>query len=173
MMFSARAQGALAMGECEPRNFLQPCLLLLLRERSDHGYDLVNRLRELYATDGDAGAVYRTLRGLERQGLVRSTWQTSDTGPARRTYQVTALGLASLERHAEVLEEAHRALHLFRERYIRLSSPAGKTGQAGVAGPGDRTGSNDLRNTNGNGSHPYAGAGDRGPVRGPGQRSGR
>ena len=33
------------MGECEPRNFLQPCLLLLLRERSDHGDDLVNRRR--------------------------------------------------------------------------------------------------------------------------------
>jgi poly-beta-hydroxybutyrate-responsive repressor len=108
------------MGECDPRNFLQPCLLLLLRERSDHGYDLVNRLRELHLGEGEAGAVYRALRGLERQGLVRSTWQTSEAGPARRTYQITASGLADLDRQAVLLEATHRTLHVFRGRYERL-----------------------------------------------------
>jgi poly-beta-hydroxybutyrate-responsive repressor len=108
------------MGECDPRNFLQPCLLLLLRERSDHGYDLVNRLRELHLGEGEAGAVYRALRGLERQGLVRSSWQTSEAGPARRTYQITASGLADLDRQAVLLEATHRTLHVFRGRYERL-----------------------------------------------------
>jgi poly-beta-hydroxybutyrate-responsive repressor len=105
------------MGECEPRNFLQPCLLLLLRERSDHGYDLVNRLRDLRVVDGDAGAVYRALRSLERHGLVRSTWHTSDAGPARRTYQVTPAGLADLDRQASLLEATHQTLHVFLRRY--------------------------------------------------------
>jgi poly-beta-hydroxybutyrate-responsive repressor len=116
--------GGFAVGECEPRNFLQPCLLLLLRERSDHGYDLVNRLRVLHAVDGDAGAVYRALRGLEKAGMVRSSWQTSEAGPARRTYQVTSLGVATLDRQVDVLEETHRTLHLFRERYARLDTGA-------------------------------------------------
>lgn len=125
------------MGECEPRNFLQPCLLLLLRERSDHGYDLVNRLRALHAVDGDAGAVYRALRGLEKQGMVRSSWQTSGAGPARRTYQVTPLGVATLDRQADLLEETHRTLHLFRERYRRMGAgiadrtPSGADAAAG------------------------------------------
>ena len=110
------------MGECEPRNFLQPCLLLLLRERSDHGYDLVSRLRELHVVDGDAGAVYRSLRGLERNGLVRSSWQTSDAGPARRTYQVTSAGIADLNRQAVLLEATHQTLHVFRDRYQRLTT---------------------------------------------------
>jgi poly-beta-hydroxybutyrate-responsive repressor len=113
------------MGECEPRNFLQPCLLLLLRERSDHGYDLVNRLRMLHAVDGDAGAVYRALRGLEKAGMVRSSWQTSEAGPARRTYQVTPLGVATLDRQADILEETHRTLHLFRDRYRVLTGEVG------------------------------------------------
>jgi len=80
----------------------------LLRERSDHGYDLVSRLRELHVVDGDAGAVYRSLRGLERNGLVRSSWQTSDAGPARRTYQVTSAGIADLNRQAVLLEATHQ-----------------------------------------------------------------
>jgi poly-beta-hydroxybutyrate-responsive repressor len=108
------------MGECEPRNFLQPCLLLLLAERSDHGYDLASRLRELHVAEGDPGAVYRALRGLERHGLVRSTWQTSDAGPARRTYRLTPAGLADLDRQMALLEATHRALHQFRGRYQRL-----------------------------------------------------
>lgn len=112
------------MSEGGPRNFLQPCLLLLLRERSDHGYDLVQRLRELHAVDGDAGVVYRALRRLEEQGLLSSSWQTSDSGPARRTYQVTPQGVACLGREAESLETTHRALHRFQQRYQQLPQEA-------------------------------------------------
>ena len=85
------------MAELVPRNFLQPCLLLLLRERSDHGYELVARLRPMHDGDGDAGGVYRALRSLERHGLVRSEWRSSDVGPSRRTYHLTSDGLAVLE----------------------------------------------------------------------------
>jgi PadR family transcriptional regulator PadR len=162
------------MGECEPRNFLQPCLLLLLRERSDHGYDLVNRLRELCASDGDAGAVYRALRGLEKQGLVRSAWQTSGNGPARRTYQVTTQGIAILERQAEVLEETHRALHLFRERYTRLPGLEARNGNGVAPMPGERLRSNERREVDGNGGQSHGRPGSRGlrPTQGPGQRTG-
>jgi PadR family transcriptional regulator PadR len=108
------------MSELEPRNFLQPCLLLLLRERPDHGYELAARLRPMHDGDGDAGGVYRALRGLERQGLVRSEWHTSDVGPARRTYYVTSEGVLSLEMLADGLEHTHEALHVFLERYARV-----------------------------------------------------
>jgi len=108
------------MAELEPRNFLQPCLLLLLREKPDHGYELVARLRPMHDGDGDAGGVYRALRGLERQGLVRSEWQTSDAGPARRTYYVTPDGVLTLETLADGLAHAHEAMHVFLERYTRV-----------------------------------------------------
>jgi PadR family transcriptional regulator PadR len=113
------------MGECDPRNFLQPCLLLLLSERSDHGYDLASRLRELHVAEGDPGAVYRALRALERHGLVRSTWQTSDAGPARRTYRLTLAGVADLDRQAALLEVTHQTLHVFRSRFQRLKEVSG------------------------------------------------
>ena len=66
----------------EPRNFLLPCLLLLLRERADHGYELVSRLRPMHEGESDPGGVYRALRALEQRGLVRSEWRTSGAGPA-------------------------------------------------------------------------------------------
>ncbi len=110
------------MSALEPRNFLQPCLLLLLREQSDHGYDLAARLRPLHDGDGDAGGVYRALRALERQGLVRSEWELSEVGPARRTYHVTAGGLACLEQQVHGLEHVHDVLHVFLDRYAELHS---------------------------------------------------
>ncbi|MGE3285117.1 MAG: helix-turn-helix transcriptional regulator [Pseudonocardia sp.] len=114
------------MAALEPRNFLQPCLLLLLRERPDHGYELAARLRPMHDGDGDAGAVYRTLRGLERMGLVRSEWQTSDVGPARRTYFITEDGIESLDEQAAGLDQTHDALHVFLDRYSRVVAADGR-----------------------------------------------
>lgn len=108
------------MAAFEPRNFLRPCLLLLLREQADHGYELVSRLRPMHDGEGDAGGVYRALRGLEREGLVHSEWQISETGPARRTYQITADGIAGLDARAHDLELVHQVLYLFLERYQRV-----------------------------------------------------
>jgi poly-beta-hydroxybutyrate-responsive repressor len=108
------------MAELEPRNFLQPCLLLLLGEHADHGYELASRLRPMHDGDGDSGGVYRALRTMEKQGLVRSEWLTSDVGPARRTYHVTSAGLASLDAQAEALRHVHAVLHLFLDRYEKV-----------------------------------------------------
>lgn len=116
------------MAALEPRNFLQPCLLLLLRERPDHGYELAARLRPMHDGDGDAGAVYRALRGLERLGLVRSEWQTSDVGPARRTYFITDDGMVSLDQQAVGLDQTHEALHVFLDRYSRVVAADGREG---------------------------------------------
>jgi len=110
------------MADLEPRNFLQPCLLLLLAERSDHGYELAARLRPLHDGDGDSGGIYRALRSLERQGLVRSEWRTSDVGPARRTYNITPAGTALLAVQVRELERVHDVLHLFLERYDVVSA---------------------------------------------------
>src|SRR5919198_1277095 len=92
---SAEAQPVL------PRNFLRPCLLLLLREQPAHGYELLERLRPLGFTRDDPGGLYRALRALERDGLVASEWEVSDLGPDRRTYQLTREGMEELHRRGE------------------------------------------------------------------------
>lgn len=107
------------MGEGEPRNFLQACLLLLLRERPAHGYDLVRRLQSLRDGPKGRGGVYRVLRGLEREGLVESLWRTSEAGPPRRMYRITSQGISDLARQTDALAGTHDELHAFLERYAR------------------------------------------------------
>src|SRR3982750_1993478 len=74
--------------------FAEPALLLLLRERPAHGYDLLERLPELTGEQRvEMGNLYRLLRGLEEEALVRSEW-----ADGKRTYEITDQGLQLLDR---------------------------------------------------------------------------
>jgi PadR family transcriptional regulator, regulatory protein PadR len=99
--------------------FVEPALLLLLRERPMHGYELIERLPEV-AGDGlrvDVGNLYRILRALEEDGLVTSEWSADLPGPAKRTYELTEAGTRLLDQWAESLREARRVLDEFLDRY--------------------------------------------------------
>jgi poly-beta-hydroxybutyrate-responsive repressor len=100
-----------------PKNFLRPCLLLLLREQPAHGYDLLERLRPLGFAGDDPGGLYRALRALETDGFVRSAWAPSSTGPDRRIYELTRAGTEELHRRAKELVRAREALAVFLSRY--------------------------------------------------------
>jgi len=98
--------------------FAEPALLLLLRERPAHGYDLLERLPEL---TGEArvemGNLYRLLRGLEEEGLVSSEWDASSAGPAKRRYALTPAGERLLDHWAEALHRSQERTACFLERY--------------------------------------------------------
>jgi poly-beta-hydroxybutyrate-responsive repressor len=98
--------------------FVEPSLLLLLRERPLHGYELIERLPEL-AGEGriDVGNLYRLLRALEAEGLVTSEWSAELPGPAKRTYELTPEGRRLLDRWAEALREARQDIQNFLDRY--------------------------------------------------------
>lgn len=105
-----------------PKNFLRPCLLLLLREQPAHGYDLLERLRPLGFGREDPGGVYRALRALEREGCVRSSWQPSSSGPDRRMYELTRPGMQELHRRAKALAASRETLEVFLSRYAEFVS---------------------------------------------------
>jgi len=75
-----------------PRDHLRACILLVLAEGPTHGYDLPALLEPLGLGASDRGFVYRTLRTMDAEGLVLSTWDTSPAGPSRRIYRGTPLG---------------------------------------------------------------------------------
>ncbi|MGI8730897.1 MAG: PadR family transcriptional regulator [Solirubrobacteraceae bacterium] len=99
-----------------PKNFLRPCLLLLLHESPAHGYDLRERLRPLGFSRDDPGRLYRALRSLESGGLVRSRWQHSSGGPDRRTYELTAAGQGRLREATVELRAMYEVLDSFLRR---------------------------------------------------------
>ena len=100
-----------------PNNFLRPCLLLLLREQPAHGYDLLERLRPLGFSRDDPGRLYRALRQLETDGLVRSVWEKSTSGPDRRMYELTRGGMETLHASAKDLMVTGGILSVFLSRY--------------------------------------------------------
>jgi len=98
--------------------FAEPALLLLLRERPAHGYELLERLPEL---TGEArvemGNLYRLLRALEEEGLVSSEWDDSSPGPAKRRYALTADGERLLDQWVDALRRSQERTARFLERY--------------------------------------------------------
>jgi PadR family transcriptional regulator PadR len=104
---------------CQPKNFLRPCLLLLLDEQPDYGYELRDRLSHFSGAHWDAGTIYRVLNAMEDEGLVASRWEPSPSGPQRRRYEMTADGRAVLTHWARGLEEVRGLLIGFLERYER------------------------------------------------------
>jgi DNA-binding PadR family transcriptional regulator len=93
--------------------FTEPALLLLLRERPAHGYDLLERLPELTGEQRvEMGNLYRLLRGLEEEGLVASEWTDG-----KRTYAITEAGNRLLDEWVDALRRASERMQDFVRRY--------------------------------------------------------
>ncbi|MGI8535504.1 MAG: PadR family transcriptional regulator [Mycobacteriales bacterium] len=103
-----------------PRNYLRPCLLLLLAEGTSHGYELLDQVAGLGLTRADPGGLYRCLRAMEEEGLVLSAWEPSTSGPARRTYSLTPDGRDWLHALSGSLAEVSRVLGAYHRRYEEL-----------------------------------------------------
>ncbi len=120
-----------------PKNFLRPCVLLLLREDQAHGYGLLERLRSFGFDGSDPGGLYRALRALEDDGLVSSAWEASNAGPQRRIYELTRAGMEELHRQATSLAETSTRLEAFLGRYEEFVTlrVAGRTAPSLSSGP--------------------------------------
>ncbi len=105
-----------------PRNYLRPCLLLLLAEGTSHGYELLEQMPALGVDRPDPGRLYRSLRAMDEDGLVRSQWTPSTSGPARRTYALTEEGREWLHVLAGSLTEVSRSLGAYQRRYKRVAA---------------------------------------------------
>lgn len=107
-------------GDMQPRltgDLLTSSLLAFLRRWNAYGYQLVQELGKAGLPGFDSTTVYRTLRQLERAGLVSSFWDTSESGPARRRYSLTRSGEAFLDlwydmfgKYQKILQSAWNSL---------------------------------------------------------------
>lgn len=100
-----------------PRSWVQPFLLLSLDQWQSHGYELIRRLTFFGFEAVDPGSVYRTLRQLERDGLLESDWDTASGGPARRRYSLTDAGRIYLDGWAGALRGYQHMLDAFFNTY--------------------------------------------------------
>ena len=98
--------------------FMEICLLVLLGREEVHGYKLMENLAEFGFSpdDLDVSTLYRTLRRMEKQGLVNSFWENSAQGPNKRMYTITETGQKSLLGHIEHIKRRME----FMQKLIRL-----------------------------------------------------
>jgi DNA-binding PadR family transcriptional regulator len=107
--------------------YTEPVALYLLKTQGQtHGYDLANLIQKHALTDSviESGALYRTLRRLELNGFVTSTWDIQTAGPARRIYSLTPAGEAHLSDWSYVLGQLCDSIHRFRNEVDLSLNPA-------------------------------------------------
>lgn len=91
-----------------------PTLILAVLNHSPlHGYAIARAI-EKWSVDAlqlREGTLYPALRQLEEQGVIQSTWEVQEPGPARRVYALTELGQAELARRIEAWESYSAAIN--------------------------------------------------------------
>jgi len=111
-----------AVTEAWSKNWLVPVVLLMLRQWSSYGYELMEKMAAFGLTAMNAGTFYRTLRQMEKDGMVSSSWDTSEAGPARRVYSITEAGEAYLKFWAESLDQYQKMMDNFFQLYTGWST---------------------------------------------------
>lgn len=112
-------QNVCGCSEQRAPRLLQPFILLALKEKNSYGYELIEKITEFrfHNSPPDVGAIYRNLRNMEKEGWVKSKWDTKGAGPAKRIYRITPQGEEILHGWAITLEKRKGALEQFLEVY--------------------------------------------------------
>jgi PadR family transcriptional regulator PadR len=99
--------GSRRLGSQKTERYMQPSILMALKLRPSYGYELIQEIQRFGFVEGAAppGMIYRHLREMEENGLVRSQWETEGSGPAKRMYQLSEEGQAVLGFWIEYMEK--------------------------------------------------------------------
>jgi len=105
--------------------FMEICLLLLLYEETGHGYRLMEQLSYFGFSEEqiNVSTLYRTLRKMEKEGLVISIWEEGGQGPQKRTYSITDSGEKALENWIQVLKGRKARIEKLIEKYEESIQP--------------------------------------------------
>lgn len=94
------------------KDLIELCLLHLLSQGDQYGYDLLRRLHDVFP-DTQESAIYALLRGLCREGCLEQYQGDTSAGPARKYYRLTDVGMGrygSLLKQWRALRDALEAL---------------------------------------------------------------
>lgn len=102
---------------------IQPMLLLLILKKPTHGYELIQSFNALHEDEiVEPGTIYRNLRRMEKEGFVLSSWEASESGPARRKYDITEEGIKALQEAMLKLERQKQQIEDFFTEYNDLTA---------------------------------------------------
>jgi len=81
----------------------KPIILSLLLSGESYGYQIIKRVRLVSGgtLEWSSAMLYPVLHRMEREGLIRSEWKTSDENRMRKYYSLTDQGRADLAAEKE------------------------------------------------------------------------
>lgn len=127
-------------------DLLSSSLLAYLRRWNAYGYQLVQELGKSGLANFDSTTVYRTLRQLEKAGLVSSFWDTSESGPARRMYSLTTAGETFLDLWLDLFGRYQKILHSALDSLDNFDRTANEGAAPGPSDGGQRRANRNGRN---------------------------
>ena len=70
------------------RGVLELCILSLIEQGPQYGYEIVTRLAETPQLAAGEGTIYPLLRRLKKEAWLETFWQESAAGPPRQYYRL-------------------------------------------------------------------------------------
>ena len=98
-------------------HFLQPTILMLLKNEEMHGFLLLKKISEtpLFAGEyPDPTGLYRFLKKMEAQGMLSSREELQKDFPSKKMYSITAYG-------SECLENWEQTIRQYAEELLQLT----------------------------------------------------
>lgn len=92
------------------KGLLEFIILLRLRQSDTYGYELAVQIKEVTSIEVAEGTLYPILNRLKRDGLVISEWQSAEVGSPRKYYEITPLGIETLNKMKNTWSETHNSI---------------------------------------------------------------
>lgn len=80
------------------RTIISAIALKMLKKQEMHGYQLAEEISKFVGRKMPKPMIYSLLKRLEHENFVVSRWDMPESGPAKRIYRITDLGVQALER---------------------------------------------------------------------------
>ncbi len=111
-------------GSGRQERYIQASILLGLYSSPSYGYELINTMQSYGFIEGAAppGMIYRHLRQMEKDNMVKSEWETKDAGAAKRIYTISNEGKEVLQLWIQLMEGKKLKLNNFIQMYQDLKS---------------------------------------------------
>ena len=93
------------------KGMLEFCVLLLLRQADAYASEIIAKMKEAHLIVME-GTLYPLLTRLKNDGLLAYRWEESPSGPPRKYYGITPLGLQFLEQLKQSWDEISLTVNL-------------------------------------------------------------
>jgi PadR family transcriptional regulator, regulatory protein PadR len=94
------------------KSWLKFLILRVIVEKPTYGYDIIQKIEKIsYGRHKiKTGTMYTTLRRMEQEQLLTSTWKKNTSGPDQREYSATKQGEAYLKNYLEMIIERKKMI---------------------------------------------------------------